>query len=131
MKERKITNGKQGCRLSIEASTDSDFGARLDTRRSVPGAVVILAKGVVTCRSRMQAMTASGTSEVEYVTLSEEVKEVVFLGQVQDFMESSMRILHATRRTKHIEMKHHLEKNACDAGKIRIGYVITEDLHAD
>ena len=77
-------------------------------------------------------MTASGTSEVEYVTLSEEVKEVVFLRQVQDFMESStMRNLRATRRTTHIDMKHHLEKNACDAGKIRMVYVITEDLHAD
>ena len=37
-------------------------------------------------------MTASYTSEAEYVALSKAVKEVLFLRQVQDFMELSMRI---------------------------------------
>ena len=76
----------------MEAYTDSDFGACLDTRRSVSGEVVMLAKGAVSCHSRMQAVTASGTSEAEYIALSEAVKEVLFLRQVQDFMEPSMRI---------------------------------------
>ena len=40
----------------------------------------------------MQTVTASGTSEAEYVTLSEAVREVIFLRQAQDFMDASMRI---------------------------------------
>ncbi|CAN0478467.1 unnamed protein product [Ascophyllum nodosum] len=40
-----ITYGGQGCGLCMEAYTDSDFGACLDTRRSVSGAVLMLAKG--------------------------------------------------------------------------------------
>ena len=42
----------------------------------------------------MHAVTASGTSEVEYVALSEAVQEVLlFLRQVQqEFMEPSMGI---------------------------------------
>ncbi|CAN0164397.1 unnamed protein product, partial [Ascophyllum nodosum] len=47
--------------------TDSDFEACLDTRRSVSGAVVMLAKGVVSWHKRMQVVTASGTPEAEYV----------------------------------------------------------------
>ena len=133
----------------MEAYTESDFGACLDTRRSVSGAVVMLAKGAVSWHSRMQEVTASGTSEAEYVALSGAVKEVLFLRQVQEFMEPSMRVgavdvfednegaiklavnKHASRRTKHIDVKHHLVRDVSDAGKVRIVYVRTADQHAD
>ena len=62
-KEWEITYGGQGCGLCMEAYTDSDFGACLDTRRSVSGAVLVLAKGAISWHSRMQEVTASGTSE--------------------------------------------------------------------
>ncbi|CAN0403971.1 unnamed protein product, partial [Ascophyllum nodosum] len=65
-KEWGITYGEQGCGLCIEAYTDSDFGACLDTRRSVSGAVLMLATGAISWHSRMQEVTASGTSEAEY-----------------------------------------------------------------
>ena len=42
---------------------------------------------------------ASGTSKAGYMTLSEALKEVIFMRQVQDFIESSMRVLHGYRRT--------------------------------
>ena len=58
----------------MEGYTDLDFGACLDTRRSVSGAVLMLAKGAISWHSSMQKVTASGTSEAEYVTLSEVVK---------------------------------------------------------
>ena len=54
-----ITYGGQGCGLCMEAYTDSDFGACLDTRRSVSGAVLMLAKGAISWHSRMQEVTAS------------------------------------------------------------------------
>ena len=81
-KELGITYGGQGCRLYMEAYTDSDFGACLDTRRSGSGAVLMLAKGAISWHSRMQKVIAWGTSEAEYVALSEVVKEVLFLRQV-------------------------------------------------
>ena len=148
-KEWGITYGGQGCGLCMEGYTDSDFGACLDTRRSVSGAVLMLAKGAIIWHSRMQEVTASGTSEAEYVALSDAVKEVLFLRQVQEFMEPSMRVgavnvfednegaiklatnKHASRRTKHIDVKHHLVRDASDARKVRVGYVRSEDQHAD
>ena len=68
-KEWGITYGGQGCGLCMEAYMDSDFGACLDTRRSVSGAVLMLAKGAISWHSRMQEVTASGTSVAEYVGL--------------------------------------------------------------
>ena len=68
---------------------------------------------------------------------------------MQDFVEPSMRISavnvfednkgaiklvvhkHASRRTKHIDVKHHLVRDACDAEKVRVVYVRTEDQHTD
>ena len=70
-KEWGITYGGLGCGLGLEAYTDSDFGSFLDTRRSVSGAVIMLAKGAISWHSRMQEVTAAGTSEVEYVALAE------------------------------------------------------------
>ena len=37
-------------------------------------------------------MTASGIPEAKYVALSKVVKEVLFLRQLQEFMEPSMRV---------------------------------------
>ena len=67
----------------MEEYTDSGFGACLNTKRSVSGAVLMLAKGAISWYSRMQEVIASGTSETQYVALSEVVKEVLFLRQVQ------------------------------------------------
>ena len=72
-------------------------------------------------------MTASDTSEVGDIALSDAVKEVLFLRQVQDFMTPAIRILHASRRAKHIDVRHDMRREACDAGKIRVVYVKTED----
>ena len=76
-------------------------------------------------------------------------KEVLSLKQMQNFMEPSLRICavnvfenneeaiklagnkHASRRTKYIDVKRHLVRDAYDAGKIRVVYVRTEDQHAD
>ena len=148
-KEWGTTYGGQGCGLCMEAYTDSDFGACLDTRQSVLGAVLMLAKRAIRWHSRMQEVTASDTSEAEYVALSEVVKQVLFLRQVQEFMGPSMRVgavnvfeaneeaiklatnKHASRRTKHIDVKHHLVRDAPDARKVRVAYVRSGDQHAD
>ena len=133
--------------IDIDTYTGSDFGALLDTIRSVSGAVVMLAKGAISWHSRMQAVTTSGTLEAEYIALSEAVKEVPFLRQVQDFMEPTMRIgavnvfehnegaiklavnKHASRRTKHIDVKYHLVRDAGDTGKAKVVAVVVDDSH--
>ena len=111
----------------------------------------MLAKGAISWISRMEEVTASGTSEAEYVALSEVVEEVLFLRQVQEFMGPPMRVgavnlfednegaiklatnKHAINsgRTKHIDVNHHLVRDASDARKVRVAYVRSKDQHAD
>ncbi|CAM9090855.1 unnamed protein product [Ascophyllum nodosum] len=38
---------------------------------------------------------------------------------------------HASHRSKHIVVKHHLVRDASDARKVRVAYVRSEDQHAD
>ena len=38
---------------------------------------------------------------------------------------------HASRRTKHIDAKHHLVRDAYDVRKVRVAYVRSGDQHAD
>ena len=38
---------------------------------------------------------------------------------------------HASRRTKHIDVKHHLVRDASDAQRVRVAYVRSEDQHVD
>ena len=72
-----------------------------------------------------------------------------FFRQVHEFLEQSMRVgavnvfenhqgtiklatnNHACRRTKHIDVKHHLTRDACDAVKVKVAYIRSEDHHAN
>ena len=57
--------------------------------------------GAVSWPSRMQEVTASGTSEAGYIALAEAVEEVLIVRQeVQNFMELSMRLLRVCRRAE-------------------------------
>ena len=38
---------------------------------------------------------------------------------------------HASRRTRHIGVKHELVRNASDTRKVRVAYVRSDDQHAD
>ena len=128
---------------------DSDHATCLDTRRSISVGAVLLGGGAVNLFSRAQATTAEGTSEAEYVAISEIVKGVPFLCQVQAFVMSALESnpvvivednqgvikmannSHSSKRTRHIDIKHHLIRFAVDEGKVRVTYVKTEHQYAD
>ena len=70
----------------MTAYADSDHATFLDTRRSVSGEAVLLGRGAISWFPRTQRVTATGTSESEYVALWEGIIEVLFLRQVQEFV---------------------------------------------
>ena len=85
--------------------------------------------------------TAEEMSEAEYVAMSEIVKEVLFLRQVQAFImpaieSNPVNIVednqgatkmtnnrHSSKRAGHIDVKNHLIRDAVDEGKVRVTYV--------
>ena len=66
--------------------------------------------------------TSRGTSEAEYIALSEVVEEVLGVRQeVQNLMELSMRVLHHCRAgPKHIDTIYDLVRDACDTEEVRV-----------
>ena len=89
--EKGITYGGDGNgRTVVRAFVDSDHATCLDTRRSTSARTIMFCGGATTWFSRTQATTAEGTSEAEYVAMSEVVKEILFLRKVQAFIMPSL-----------------------------------------
>ena len=83
------------------------------------------------------------------MAMSEIVKEVLFLRQVQAFImpalesnpvgivednQGAMKMANnrcSSKRTRHVDIKHHLIHDTADEGKVRVTYVKTKDQHAD
>ena len=88
------------------------------------------------------------TPEADYVVMSEIMKEVLLLGQVQavimpalesspvEIVDENPGVIkmannsHSSKRTRHIDVKHYLIRNAMDEGKFFVTYVKTEGQHA-
>ena len=92
-------------------------------------------------------MTAAASSESEFVALAEVVDELRFLRQVKGFLTPPINgniiirednegvIKMATNRfsstrTRHVDVKHHIVRDAVESGIVRIHYVKSVELHA-
>ena len=88
--------------MKLSAWVDADHAPCPDTRRSVSGGAMMLGGGAISWFSRAQRITATATSELEYVALAEIVNELRFLRQVKAFMvppiDYNIRVLTRTTR---------------------------------
>ena len=93
-------------------------------------------------------MTAAASSESEYVALTKVVNELRFLRQVKGFLtppiddniiirednEGAIKMAtncFSSRRTRHVDVKHHIVRDAVESGIVRIHYVKSGEQHAD
>ncbi|CAM9397815.1 unnamed protein product [Choristocarpus tenellus] len=98
--------------------------------------------------SKMQKTVALSTTEAEYVSLCDLAKEVMFLQQVQYFLEpvheycvrlfednsGAIKLAEKTAsggRTKHIDIRYHYVRNLVKEGKVKIMYVNSGEQHGD
>ena len=133
----------------MSAYVDSDHATYPDSRRSVSGGAVMLGDGTRSWFSHVQRVTALASSESEYVASAEIVNETKFLRQVQELIIPTLRSCtisimeddqgaikmannkHNSRKTRHIDVKHHIVRDTVEEGLVRIVYVRSEDQHAD
>lgn len=104
--------------------SDADWGSDQDKRRSCSGFAVIFSGGVISWRSKRQAIVAQSTAEAEYSALAYAVKEMMWLKQMANELnvgidqttkvmcDSQSAIQLATEkafrdRTKHIDIRSH------------------------
>ena len=65
--------------LTMDASVDSDWGADVETRRSVTGFVVTINGSPIYWRSKRQTIVSLSSGEAEYMALSSCAREVTWL----------------------------------------------------
>nr|GEW32659.1 retrovirus-related Pol polyprotein from transposon TNT 1-94 [Tanacetum cinerariifolium] len=126
---------------------DSDYARDLDKRRSTTGYVFTLEKAPISWKSTLQSTTTLSTMKVEYMAMTEAVKEAIWLqgllsklGIKPKFVtmhSDSQSAIHITKnqvyhaRTKHIDVRYHFIREILEEGGVRIQKIHTSKNHAD
>ncbi|CAB1107819.1 unnamed protein product [Ectocarpus sp. CCAP 1310/34] len=138
---------------SVDASTlvyvDADFASKANDRRSVSGAIVLVASMPVVWISKTQKCVSQSTSEAEYLAMGDGVKEALFVNGMLQFLRPSAKprkidVLEdnegaialaenplSSSRSKHIDVRHHFLRNLTEEGVIEVTHVPSEEQHAD
>jgi len=130
--------------------TDLDFQTCRDSRKSTSGSVFVLGGGAIVWRSVKQTCTADSTMEAEYVAASEATKEAIWLQKFLKDLEvvpemdkaitlycdnsaaiSNTKETRNHKRTKHIDRKYHIIREAVEDGIVDVVKINTEDNLAD
>ncbi|XP_042006046.1 secreted RxLR effector protein 161-like [Salvia splendens] len=138
--EKEVEQPLMGC-------CDSDFATNVDTRKSQSGYVFCLYGSAVSWKPSLQSVVSLSTTEAEYISLIEAVKESLWLkgicfdfGVAQDAVtvlcDSNSAIClskHQTfhERSKHVDVKLHFIRDEVDKGSVKIEKVATEENASD
>ncbi|CAM9944380.1 unnamed protein product, partial [Ascophyllum nodosum] len=137
---------RRGGDLKLSLFADEDYVSRYNDKRSISGVAVMLGNTAVRASSTTQHCVTLSTREAEYATIAHVVKTVLAEKAVLDFAQPHLsgRAIDATseaiklannplssKRTRHIDIKHHFIRDAVLVERVRVVYVASEDQHAD
>lgn len=139
---------KTGCDLC--GFVDADWASCTLDRRSYTGYCFILSGSVISYEAKKQKTVALSSTEAEYMALSESCKEAIYLRNILNELtvlneslslclysdnQSSIKLatnpLFNSKRTKHIDTRHHFVRECVSLNKVKIKYVSTSDMPAD
>jgi Reverse transcriptase (RNA-dependent DNA polymerase) len=132
----------------IEAYSNSDFAGDKDNRKSITGFVIFLCGFPISWKSKAQPCVTLSSTEAEYVSLNETVRELKFIVQLLALIGIPVKkptTVHVDNvgciflaknktsgeRTKHIDMKYHFIREQVENGLVEIKFVRSEDNVAD
>lgn len=144
----KFCPSKKDGAWQLKALCDSDFAGDKETRISVGGYVVYFLGVPVAWRSKGMKSVCLSSTEAEYVSISEVVKEISFILQVLESMEVEVALPVVVQvdnigaiwlannkttsdRTKHVDVRAHFTREFIEDGKIKIVFVRSKDNDAD
>lgn len=140
---------RKGTGGSLSAYADSSYAGKPDDRKSVSGGAVMYAGASVMWFSRTQRTVSLSSSESEYKSLSDCVKEVLFLRNILDFLDPGQSMIPvpvfednagaiklaenpmSSARSRHIDVRHHFIRTLSADRVIRMVYVPTKEQRAD
>jgi len=131
----------------MEGFVDSSYACCRRTRKSITGYLVRVDGDVVDWKSKKQPVVAQSSSEAEYVALAMLVNKLRIARTVRKWLvgkenayqvyeDNTACILMAegeglNKRTKHIDVRYHVSKEAIKNKEITLGYVSTNEQLAD
>ena len=134
--------------LKLVGYADADWGGNLDNRRSTTGYVFTLCGGPVSWASTTQSTVALSTAEAEYMALSQAAQELRWLRSLLSelgYAQQAPTTLYTdnqaarsmvsgsttTKRTKHIDIRHHFVRDAVAAGDMDVQWLPSKEMPAD
>ena len=126
---------------------DSDYAGDLDRRRSLSGYIFTLCNSAISWKATLQSIVALSTTEAEYISAIEGVKEAIWLRGLVNELGLTQKVLtvfcdsqsaiHLTKnnryhdKTKHINIKHHFIRDVVVVGEIMVEKIHTSENPAD
>jgi hypothetical protein len=133
--------------------TDSNFAADADNRRSTSGFLFMLNGACIHWQSKQQSLIARSTHEAEYIGMAVASYETSYLRKLLAdltncplvnleptllYGDNMGAIATATNpdgdktpRTRHIDIRYHITREALSNGTLRLKYIRTADMTAD
>ncbi|GJR94831.1 retrovirus-related pol polyprotein from transposon TNT 1-94 [Tanacetum coccineum] len=137
----------QGKHVDVDGFMDADYAKDPDKGRSITGYVFMVHDCVVSWKATLQHVVALSTTEVEYMTLTEAVKESIWrkgllielgvnlmLVIVNCNNQSAIHLLRNEmfhERTKHINVRYHFIREIVEYKEIGVAKIGTKDNAAD
>lgn len=133
--------------LILDAYVDADFGSDINDRKSISGFVIKLNNNVICWKSKKQSVVALSSAESEYISLALCLTECIYIKQlienvtnivinqisVYEDNQSAIKIANTreTKRSKHIDVKHHFIRDLIEKNIIKLIYIPTDKQIAD
>jgi len=127
----------------LHGFSDADWGGNKIDRRSFTGYVYLLGDAAMSWKSQKQRVVALSSTEAEYVSMTEAVKEGVYLRSILEELDlphmtditlfvdnrgaeclASNHMYH--QRTKHIDIRYHFIREAVAKGLVMLEHVPTD-----
>jgi len=140
-----IYNGKAN--EGLHGYADADWGSDVDTRKSVTGYVIKLAGAPISWTSRKQKTVALSSTEAEYMSLTDAIKQLVWMKSLFKELGSYIHKIELNidnqgamfiaqndvvdRKMKHIDIKYHYCRDVIKDGSVQLLFVPTNEQQAD
>ena len=142
-------HGDMNMRNILVGYSDADWASDIDTRKSQSGYVFYLNGGPISWASNKQSTVALSWVESEYIALSSATQELVYLRQLFEdlgYPQSSPTVIYEdnqgaiqladnhglhSKRTKHIDVRHHYLRDVIKSGWLLFRHIPTERQNAD
>ena len=134
--------------FTLRGYCDADYAGDHDDRKSRTGYIFLLANGAIAWCSKRQGCTSDSTTEAEFVSMAESVKEAIWLRRLLHSLgfpsrlptnifsdnQGAIQLVKNPKyhkRTKHIETKYYLIREKYAQQEIEVLYINTKQQLAD